>query len=532
MTEEEERRRKIFIMNLNNQILQRRRSASVTVNAVDGGAQSQSFSDEYQAVLDQATADGVELPSAEQKAIDNQKIVDMIAGGQWSEIDVYYNFATTTSDGLFGLYNWKDPASYKGIKIGTPRFTSGVGWDRNATNSFIHIPWNPRTNGVNYTQNDSGMGCYTSSDSKIARLGAGCLYGSNDGTINLLFYYTSNTWQIRLNASSDYNTTSRTLTKRYQHTTRNGTALSVQIGDTVHSTTQASSTVVNNTIGVLARKTSSSSTSADQYMDGYVSQFWAGSKDCVTGLKAILDAYNEAVHPTVPSTATLVAQYDFNDSTKIWADTGKTVPITAGTAIRATENIVTGNSWADLTSADAGTSPIWRSAVQNSKNAAEWDGVDDNFNFSKPSLPSQCAIILVLKNDDAALGSHPLKGTNYIPVTGSTYPPNSSFGNLPYWVVHPNGGTGVNGPNLKNTADGWNVIGFIKNGNEYRLFNGHGIRTIATDTNPFDFSKMGEEFNVGWWMDGYIGLMEVYEGTRYDNEMEDRIFALNTAYAL
>ena len=119
-----------------------------------GGA---SYTSEYQAILDRATALGYTHPSSAQKTKQNQLIVDLKAAGYWTLIDIFYSPANDGSEG-FGQLNWKAPSSYQITKTGSPSWASNTGYTASGANTRLSTNFNPRSNGVNVTLNSASYG--------------------------------------------------------------------------------------------------------------------------------------------------------------------------------------------------------------------------------------------------------------------------------------------------------------------------------------------------------------------------------------
>jgi hypothetical protein len=90
-----------------------------------------SYSTEYQAYLNQLTADGVTHPDPTIKVIQNQLVVDLKNAGLWTRAKTIniYGFGSIGA----GLVNIKNPSTYKHIVSGTVTFTEGEGVKSNST---------------------------------------------------------------------------------------------------------------------------------------------------------------------------------------------------------------------------------------------------------------------------------------------------------------------------------------------------------------------------------------------------------------
>jgi hypothetical protein len=127
-----------------------------------------SFDADYQAVLDYATTQGYTLPSAGQQTLQNQLVVDLKAGGIWSKLDTFGVWATD-GDSDFALIDWKRLSQYTAVN--SPTFTTNVGFQGNATSSYIDSNYNPAINGVNLTLNSVSFGWYQAAARTTSNIG-------------------------------------------------------------------------------------------------------------------------------------------------------------------------------------------------------------------------------------------------------------------------------------------------------------------------------------------------------------------------
>lgn len=228
--------------------------------------------------------------------------------------------------------------------------------------------------------------------------------------------------------------------------------------------------------------------------------------------------------------------YDMNDSTKIWADTAKTTPITNGTAVRVIQNQIQpsfGSALKDLISPSAGESPLWREANINSLSSIEYDGSNDDlvFNCGTPDNGGRWTLVFIAKNDDATNGSHVFFGIQYVVITGSNYSGNSSKNGVAYTTLHTGGGNS-GFVDTVNTNDGTNVFVITRNKNTFTIWNGNKQSSVQVDTNAFSISRIGKEFLAGWWLDGLVAYAEYYADVMPDKMIEDLIDSLNAEYAI
>lgn len=111
-----------------------------------------SFDADYQAVLNYATAQGYTLPSASQRVLQNQLMIDLKAAGVWSKLDTFAVFATDGNSD-FALIDWKRLSQYTAVN--SPTFTTNSGFSGNGTSAYVNTNFNPSTSGVNYTLNNA-----------------------------------------------------------------------------------------------------------------------------------------------------------------------------------------------------------------------------------------------------------------------------------------------------------------------------------------------------------------------------------------
>ena len=84
------------------------------------------FTDEYQAILDEATAQAYTLPSEADQATQNDMIVAAQASGVWDKLDLFYSF-TLSGGADFKKINWKNPTGVKIVEVNSstsPAYTA------------------------------------------------------------------------------------------------------------------------------------------------------------------------------------------------------------------------------------------------------------------------------------------------------------------------------------------------------------------------------------------------------------------------
>jgi hypothetical protein len=89
---------------------------------------------DYKAVLDYATTQGYTLPSASQRLLQEQLVIDLKDAGIWSKLDTFAVFATD-GDEDFALIDWKRLSQYTAVN--SPTFTTDEGFTGNGTSAYI-----------------------------------------------------------------------------------------------------------------------------------------------------------------------------------------------------------------------------------------------------------------------------------------------------------------------------------------------------------------------------------------------------------
>ena len=119
------------------------------------------YSTEYQNILNYAISQSYPLPSASQRALQNQMIVDLKNAGIWNNLDLFYVLATDGSQSFTSL-NWKNPSStYQMGYVNSPIYISNKGLVGNGTSAYLTTGFNPEVNGVNYLTNNASRFSWT-----------------------------------------------------------------------------------------------------------------------------------------------------------------------------------------------------------------------------------------------------------------------------------------------------------------------------------------------------------------------------------
>lgn len=110
------------------------------------------YDSDYQAVLDFATAEGIEWPDESQRAIDNQLLIDYKATGGWDRDDCFAKFnGTAPTD--FKLIDWKRLVKMTTSGLNIAFSTNGI----KSMGDWINTGYNPSTDAVNFQVDDSAV---------------------------------------------------------------------------------------------------------------------------------------------------------------------------------------------------------------------------------------------------------------------------------------------------------------------------------------------------------------------------------------
>ena len=121
------------------------------------------FTAEYQAILDFATAQGYALPSAATQTAHNTFVASLKTANLWGEFDllnIYYGDMTQD----FARINWANPVvGSLATLVNSPTYTNMRGFNSNGSSSYILTGFNPSA-GTNYTLNDAACGFFGYND--------------------------------------------------------------------------------------------------------------------------------------------------------------------------------------------------------------------------------------------------------------------------------------------------------------------------------------------------------------------------------
>lgn len=103
------------------------------------------YEDEYQAVLDYATANAIALPDEATQLLQNQLVADLKTANAWVQLDLLYIFAGPNSD--FARLNWVSPGDYTATIVNTLPFTASQGFkNTDVTTGILRTGFNPFNN--------------------------------------------------------------------------------------------------------------------------------------------------------------------------------------------------------------------------------------------------------------------------------------------------------------------------------------------------------------------------------------------------
>jgi hypothetical protein len=115
------------------------------------------FSPEYQAVLTKATAQGFNLPTADQQIKQNTFLENMKNNGSFALNDLILVFANNGSK-EFACINWKNPSGTQASLVSSPTFTVNQGFS-GSTGGWINTNYAPNGS-LNYKLNDASRYIY------------------------------------------------------------------------------------------------------------------------------------------------------------------------------------------------------------------------------------------------------------------------------------------------------------------------------------------------------------------------------------
>jgi hypothetical protein len=159
-----------------------------TISSSDDDSVIIDFDEDYQAILDYAESQNLQLPSDAQQLIQNSFVVDLKNRGIWDGLDLLYVFATN-GDRDFAKINWKNPGTNNATEIDSLTFIADAGFAGNGTSSYLDTGWAPNPDAVNFSQDEGGAFIHINTDragGTIAEFGCrGNGGGATNGDTNL-----------------------------------------------------------------------------------------------------------------------------------------------------------------------------------------------------------------------------------------------------------------------------------------------------------------------------------------------------------
>jgi hypothetical protein len=114
------------------------------------------FDVDYQAILTFATNNSITLPLFPQQVKQNQLVLDLKAGGIWTQLDVLYIFANNSGP-QFATINWKNPNSNRTTVQGALSFNTNEGFVGGTSPNYLRTNFMPASNdSSNYKTNTAG----------------------------------------------------------------------------------------------------------------------------------------------------------------------------------------------------------------------------------------------------------------------------------------------------------------------------------------------------------------------------------------
>ena len=171
----------------------------------------------YQAALDYALANNIEPPYyTEDRIRENALIESLVSLGVWATVD-QFAFLSSYASSDWSILNIKSPGSAISVaKRSNYTYTLGLGFWRRASGDSLKTNFIPSTNGVNYTQNESGIYFISYSSGTATELEAlGSGGSANANAISLGPLRNTNLASSRSNQANPTNGTNTQYAGRY-----------------------------------------------------------------------------------------------------------------------------------------------------------------------------------------------------------------------------------------------------------------------------------------------------------------------------
>ena len=489
------------------------------------------YTAEYKAVMTECTALGGALPSVQSRKLDNKILNGLLLNGAFTALK-WFGSSANDGDSIYRSINWINPIE-KFVIVGSPTAVSMEGFIMDGVDDMVKLPINlSSVSGISSTNLGIGIYCPPKLLWKTQSGVGFMLWGANDGTRQTLFYNTGSTtakWLARIANGTDRDTGNIKKAEQFYSNEYDGTNVNVRIGNDVHTFAQASGQALPNyALGFGGRNGSA----PDQFVKGTLSYWWVGTSSAQVLIKSVLDAVTPSIFPAQPS-FTGQADYNLDNTSKMWQDVAKTISVTNGDPVRVIEPS-TGSG--DLIATSDANRATFSTNVINSLGAINFAGDGDSYALPNV-ITGEHLFVFVFKNLDNTNGSHVLYGSRYSPITGTAYSGNSAFGGNPYQTLHTTTGLYSDGIKLKNTTGGFNIVAIkcrqISSGVfEWTHVNGLIQATKKIITDSFNWSEIGREYIAGWAAHGQCARIIYYSGIGSDKQLQDLMISLATTYNL
>jgi hypothetical protein len=117
------------------------------------------FDPDYRKVLLTAQGNGITLPSASQRILQNQYMIQIKSIGQYNLADLLYVFAHDAPIS-FGCINWKNPLEFNMTMYNAMTQIVNQGVKGDGISAYGSTNYTPITNGINYTLNNASRYYY------------------------------------------------------------------------------------------------------------------------------------------------------------------------------------------------------------------------------------------------------------------------------------------------------------------------------------------------------------------------------------
>ncbi len=169
------------------------------------GQQLPSVGFQYSAIVAEATANNVAIPSQGLQALQKLYFDKLDSIGFLEKCDFFYLFVNDGSPD-FGLINWADPTKYKATAMSQPAFDSLKGFSIGSSKGYLNTNYKPTRDAIKYTGGNASYGGYISNVTSEN----GFAMGINSGYDNIVRLNSKGTGTFRINNSVNTNFTAPT----------------------------------------------------------------------------------------------------------------------------------------------------------------------------------------------------------------------------------------------------------------------------------------------------------------------------------